>query len=264
MTTTETCPAESSDPDRITGAFSYEQLRSHIQTQLQRIASENEIRHNLTQSELDRRFAAMLREMDQRFGATSDMRQMLQDEVDRRFEGSQRLLDERYSNQNSSSKDAFEAQKTAMQAAFDAAKSAVDAALAAAKEATNKAEIAGDKRFDSVNEFRGQLADQAATLMGRNEYNISHAALSEKVDTLAARSNDLELRFTSRLDRGAGKDEGQAVTRSDTRADQNLVAAQKQASDSSALRANIGVGIASLSALVTLITLILLIATHHL
>ena len=35
--------------------------------------------------------------------------------------------------------------------------------------AVNKAEIAAEKRLDAVNEFRGQLKDQAATFVTRTE-----------------------------------------------------------------------------------------------
>lgn len=46
---------------------------------------------------------------------------------------------------------------------------AVTAALQAAKEATTKAERAAERRFESVNEFRQQLSDQAAHFMPRAE-----------------------------------------------------------------------------------------------
>ena len=52
---------------------------------------------------------------------------------------------------------------------FKAQDRAVLAALAAAEKAVSKAEIAAEKRFDAVNEFRGQLKDQAATFVTRTE-----------------------------------------------------------------------------------------------
>lgn len=52
---------------------------------------------------------------------------------------------------------------------FDGQEKAVSAALQAAKEAVTKAETAAEKRFDSVNEFRQQLSDQAASFMPRRE-----------------------------------------------------------------------------------------------
>lgn len=44
-----------------------------------------------------------------------------------------------------------------------------------------KSEVQMEKRFDSVNEFRGQLADQVKTFMTRETYEVGHAALESKV-----------------------------------------------------------------------------------
>lgn len=66
---------------------------------------------------------------------------------------------------------------------------AVQAALLAAKEAVLKAETASEKRFESVNEFRGQLADQTATLIPRAEADTRFSALGEKVSDLTDRIN---------------------------------------------------------------------------
>lgn len=66
---------------------------------------------------------------------------------------------------------------------------AVQAALLAAKEAVLKAEIATEKRFESVNEFRAQLADQSNTLMPRAEYTVQHKALEDRVTDLTDRIN---------------------------------------------------------------------------
>jgi len=46
---------------------------------------------------------------------------------------------------------------------------ALNAALNAQKEAVLKSEAANEKRFEGVNEFRGQLKDQAATFITRSE-----------------------------------------------------------------------------------------------
>jgi vacuolar-type H+-ATPase subunit H len=69
----------------------------------------------------------------------------------------------------------------AIQAALTAADKAVQAALLAAKEAVAKAEMAAEKRFDAVNEFRGQLADQAQTFMPRAEAEIRLSNISDLV-----------------------------------------------------------------------------------
>jgi hypothetical protein len=56
----------------------------------------------------------------------------------------------------------FADSEKAVNAALQAADKAVGAALQAAKEAVNKAEAANEKHFDSVNEFRKTLSDQAS------------------------------------------------------------------------------------------------------
>lgn len=83
----------------------------------------------------------------------------------------------------------YDAQGKALEAAMLAAEKAVQTALTAAEKAGRKAETAADKRFESVNEFRAQLADQAGTFMPRAEYETSHQALEDKVGALTERVN---------------------------------------------------------------------------
>lgn len=52
---------------------------------------------------------------------------------------------------------------------FEAMRQTNALALTAAKEATVKAETATEKRLEGVNEFRGQLKDQAANFVTRSE-----------------------------------------------------------------------------------------------
>jgi len=70
---------------------------------------------------------------------------------------------------------------------FDAQTSAINAALQAAKEAVTKAEMATERRFASVNEFRQTLSDQAATFISRTEFN----ALKERMDREAGHQGGL-------------------------------------------------------------------------
>lgn len=57
-------------------------------------------------------------------------------------------------------------------------------ALTSSKEAVQKAEIATEKRFDSVNEFRGSLKDQAATLLTRAEAETRFNSLEKDIQGL--------------------------------------------------------------------------------
>jgi hypothetical protein len=106
-------------------------------------------------------------------------------------------MTERHAAADKAIKTAFEAQTTAMQAAFTAQreavttaflsqKEAVNAALAAADRAVLKAELASEKRFESVNEFRGTLADQQRTLMPRAEAEAVIKALETRLDSAVA------------------------------------------------------------------------------
>lgn len=75
---------------------------------------------------------------------------------------------------------------------FSAQDTSVQAALASAQQAVNKAEFAAEKRFDSVNEFRKTLGDQATTFFPRNEALGLIKAQSEKLDGLSARLDRIE------------------------------------------------------------------------
>jgi hypothetical protein len=70
-------------------------------------------------------------------------------------------------------------------------------ALASADRAVSKAEIATDKRFESVNEFRAALSDQTRTFVSKIEFDAIR-------DTNVARIADL----SSRLDKTDGKSVG--------------------------------------------------------
>lgn len=111
----------------------------------------------------------------------------------------------------------------AVQAALLSSKEATHAALTSSKEAITKAETAAEKRFESVNEFRAQLADQAATFVSRLEADarraeteVRIAALAEKhagdADRNAARIIAVELALTSRLDLNDGRLAGMSAS----------------------------------------------------
>lgn len=81
----------------------------------------------------------------------------------------------------------FEAQTKAVDAAIIAQRAAVDAALIAANQATAKAETATDIRFQAVNEFRGQLADQATRFITRVEVEAAIMRNTERIAELATK-----------------------------------------------------------------------------
>ena len=99
-----------------------------------------------------------------------------------RLEDLRAMLLERYATQTKAVDAAFVAQQTAMRTALESAERAVALALLSAEKAVTKAEAAAERRFESVNEFRSQLTDQAATFMPRTESTARHEALSERLN----------------------------------------------------------------------------------
>jgi len=173
-----------------------------------------------------------------------DMRDALRQEIDREREfAGVRLDDLRAATRNQSDDririldERYATQTKALDAAFKAAEQAVAVALANAEKATAKAEAASNARFESVNEFRKALTDQTATFIPRAEYDAAHAALADRVVANAIRVDALELRLTSRLDRGEGTEAGAAGQRGEQRLNLSQVIA----------------GIATIVAVVTLV-----------
>ena len=78
-----------------------------------------------------------------------------------------------------------------------ALKEAIVVAMTASQNAIAKAENAVEKRFDAVNEFRETLSDQANTFMPRQEYQVQHTAVLEKIDLLTARVAKIETEKTT-------------------------------------------------------------------
>lgn len=71
----------------------------------------------------------------------------------------------------------------------DSQKENIAAALAAADRAVVKAELATEKRFEGVNEFRATLADQQRTLIPRTEVDVLMANVNDKVRKLETQMN---------------------------------------------------------------------------
>lgn len=107
------------------------------------------------------------------------------------------------------------------------------AALDAADKAIHKSELSIEKRFDNVNEFRAQLADQASSFMPRKESDVRMDAITEKIDVNAERLNALQLQMSSRLDLTQGQATGSRIT-----------------------TANLYAGIAALGAILTIIIIL--------
>jgi len=62
-----------------------------------------------------------------------------------------------------------------------------------------KAEAATNHRFESVNEFRATLSDQATKLLTRDEYLAAHQVTVDRINDLATRLTALESLAAGRL-----------------------------------------------------------------
>ncbi len=90
-----------------------------------------------------------------------------------------------------------------LRALIDSQQDKVAIALASADRAVLKAETATERRFESVNEFRAQLTDQAATFITRREFEQVTGRIGDFADRREV--DDLK----SRLDIIAGRSAGQ-------------------------------------------------------
>ena len=109
------------------------------------------------------------------------------DERDRRYEERFRAVEQKFAAVEKGIETALTVADRLLDQRFSAQEKALQAALLAVREAVDKADIANTKKFDSVNEFRGQLKDQAATLLPRTEFE----ALKKDLDSVKSRQDQI-------------------------------------------------------------------------
>jgi hypothetical protein len=97
----------------------------------------------------------------------------LSDERDKRYEQKFESIDERTVLALTSSDKRYEQR-------FQSMDEKTSLALAASEKAVVKAETATEKRFDSVNEFRGQQKDMMASFASRTEVEARFKGLEDK------------------------------------------------------------------------------------
>lgn len=76
-------------------------------------------------------------------------------------------------------------------------------ALASADKAVLKAEVAAEKRFESVNEFRATLSDQQSQLATKTEVNLRFKALEDRVSGVVEDGRELKGRRVENTDNRA-------------------------------------------------------------
>jgi len=102
-------------------------------------------------------------------------------------ETSQAFLQKQLDDMRATLDERYATQTKALDAAFVAAQASNQTALNSAERAVAKAEIAADKRFDSVNEFRAALSDQTNTFITRKEAEAQTNRNAEDIQKLSAR-----------------------------------------------------------------------------
>jgi hypothetical protein len=104
----------------------------------------------------------------------------------------------------------FKSLEAALQAQLISLRENTALAFTASEKAISKAETASEKRFESVNEFRQTLTDQAATFMQRAQVETLLGNLNEKLNLL-----------TARVERGEGIGDGSARTKAESTTQNN-------------------------------------------
>lgn len=79
----------------------------------------------------------------------------------------------------------FVASQKALELGLSGQKAEISAALTASERAVQKAEVATEKRFDGVNEFRAALDQQQRTLIPRSEVSVLVDGLNDKITNLS-------------------------------------------------------------------------------
>ncbi len=69
---------------------------------------------------------------------------------------------------------------------IEALEKSINIALENAEKAVLKAELVNNTHFETINEFRMQLAGQTITLLPRHEFETTTKVLSDRVDLLSA------------------------------------------------------------------------------
>jgi hypothetical protein len=126
----------------------------------------------------DREFLERI--IEERDRSYADRFRALEKLVEDRFKAIEKLIDERDRLYDSR----FKAAEVAVSAALAGAEKAVNAAFMASEKAIVKAEAAQNDYNVRSNEFRGQLADQASTLMPRPETTTMFKSMEDKIHSM--------------------------------------------------------------------------------
>lgn len=149
---------------------------------------------------VEQQIAAYMRTVDERFRAEEKAVELALTAAEKTTAIAQQTADRAIQKtEASATKEYLEAQILGTREAFDAALIAVRDSLTAALHASDKAilkqEGAIQARFESVNEFRGQLADQARMFLPKSEGDLRFSSVERRLEDVANWRRTIDLKF---------------------------------------------------------------------
>jgi hypothetical protein len=137
-------------------------------------------------------FQSFQQQLDRRFDEIRELQQSLFKQLELRIEGAEKLEQERIAcicEMGKGDTKMLEAKIAGVRDEIEAVHREVKIESEAAKAVVTKSEIATEKRFDAVNEFRAQMADQAGLFISRREVEALVNSNSEKISSITDRLN---------------------------------------------------------------------------
>jgi hypothetical protein len=137
-------------------------------------------------------FQSFQQQLDRRFDEIRELQQSLFKQLELRVEGAEKLEQERIAcicEMGKGDTKMLEAKIAGARDAIEAIHRELKIESEAAKAVVTKSEIATEKRFDAVNEFRAQMADQAGLFISRREVEALVNSNSEKISSITDRLN---------------------------------------------------------------------------
>jgi Skp family chaperone for outer membrane proteins len=137
-------------------------------------------------------FQSFQQQLDRRFDEIRELQQSLFKQLELRVEGAEKLEQERIAcicEMGKGDTKMLEAKIAGVRNEIEAIHRELKIESEAAKAVVTKSEIATEKRFDAVNEFRAQMADQAGLFISRREVEALVNSNSEKISSITDRLN---------------------------------------------------------------------------
>jgi hypothetical protein len=116
--------------------------------------------------------------------------------------------DQRHERSKVEAKELRDSQRNEINIAIQGVEKLLAAAIDANREAVTKVEIANEKRFEGVNEFRGQLSDQQSHFVTRVELDGIKQGVAKQFELFGTQLRDLQDRMNRDQGKGVGLNAG--------------------------------------------------------